>query len=123
MNSDKASQGDHGRSDEFPEFNVTREDLRLLARMWEAEALDTEMFELQTATYAGHQTSMKRRARYQLGRIADVLGDDEVAAVVREVREEMRLCVGERQWRVSCHGTAEEVRQFQDEIQVGLDGP
>jgi hypothetical protein len=102
---------------EIPEFNATRHELLVLVKHYEEKALDHEYFCFLYATYGSDWEREIYFARRRIARIVDLLGEDTVRSVVSEVATEFAKKENPRAWQIFCHGTAEERRSFQDEVQ------
>ena len=102
---------------EIPEFNATRHELLVLVKHYEKKALDHEYFCFLYATYGSDWEREIDFARRRIARIADLLGEDAVGRVVSEVATEFAKKEDPRAWQIFCHGTAEERRSLQDEVQ------
>lgn len=102
---------------EMPEFVPTRYELIQLAKYWATIALDLR-FDYFPYTQTG--SSEWRRdafASRRVGRIGEILGQDQINKVIDQAYEEYGKKQDPRAWSIFLNGTPEEQQAFQDEIQ------
>jgi len=100
-----------------PDFVPTRYELIELAKYWATIALDLR-FDYFLYTQTG--SSEWRRdafASRRVGRIGEILGQDEINKVIDQVYEEYGKKQDARAWAIFMNGTPEEQKAFQDEVQ------
>lgn len=102
---------------EMPEFVPTRYELLQLGKYWVTLALDLQF---DFFLYAQTGSSEWRRevfAKRRVGRIAKILGREQVDKLIDQVYEEYGKKQDARAWAIFMTGTPEEQEAFQDEIQ------
>lgn len=107
-------------SAEMPEFVPTRYELLQLAKYWATLDLDLQF---DFFLYGQSGSSEYRRsafARRRVGRIAEILGREQVDKLIDEVYEEYGKKQDARAWAIFVTGTPEEQEAFQDEIQMRI---
>jgi hypothetical protein len=104
-------------SAEMPEYVPTRHELLQLAKYWATLALDLQF---DFFLYGQTGSSEYRRdafAKRRIGRIAEILGREDIDKVIDQVYEEYGKKQDARAWTIFMTGTPEEQEAFQDEIQ------
>jgi hypothetical protein len=107
---------------EVPAFVPTRHELIRLAKYWAGVEIDLEF---SSFVYQETGSSEIRRvpfARRRIARIAEALGEEEVAEAVRQAYDEFAKGIDPRTWTIFLNGTPEERRAFQDEVARELRG-
>jgi len=101
----------------MPEFLPTRYELIQLAKYWATIALDLSFdYFLYTQT-GSSEWRLDAFARRRVGRIGEILGQDEINKVIDQAYEEYGKEQDPRAWSIFLNGTPEEQEAFQDEIQ------
>lgn len=104
-------------SAEMPEFVPTRYELIQLAKYWVTIALDLRFdYFLYTST-GSSEWRLDAFASRRVGRIVEILGQDEINKVIDQAYEEYGKEQDPRAWSIFLNGTPEEKEAFQDEIQ------
>lgn len=104
-------------SDEMPEFVPTRYELIQLAKYWTTIVIDLRFdYFLYTQT-GSSEWRLDAFAWRRVGRIGEILGQDEINKVIDQAYEEYGKKQDPRAWSIFLTGTPEEQQAFQDEIQ------
>jgi hypothetical protein len=104
-------------SAEMPELVPTRYELIQLAKYWATIALDLRFdYFLYTQT-GSSEWRLDAFARRRVGRIGEILGQEEIEKVIAQAYEEYGKKQDPRAWSIFLNGTPEEQQAFQDEIQ------
>src|SRR3989442_683651 len=83
-------------------YPLTRFELQVLARHWAREELDISIFGFLYATTGSTEIRLKPHAQDRLRRIAELVGEEEVAKEEKQVQDAMRERIGDDYWRVFC---------------------
>jgi hypothetical protein len=93
-------------------FPITRAELLLLARDYAKRALECERFRYYSGQVGSTDIRLIPYAWRRVSRIAEIVGDEPVDAVVKEVEEEMRkdcpdlwdaFVRGDKEYQKKCH--------------------
>jgi hypothetical protein len=101
---------------EIPGFVATRHELIQLVKYWATVEIERDF---DWFVYQGTGSSELRRrafARRRIARIAEALGEEEVAKAVREAHSEFAKGIDPRTWNIFLNGTPEEREALQGEI-------
>ena len=102
---------------EMPDFAPTRYELIQLAKYWATIVIDLRFdYFLYTQT-GSSEWRLDAFANRRVGRIGEILGQDEFNKVIDQAYEEYGKKQDPRAWSVFLNGTPEEKEAFQDEIQ------
>jgi hypothetical protein len=102
---------------EMPDFAPTRYELIQLAKYWATIVIDLRFdYFLYTQT-GSSEWRLDAFANRRVGRIGEILGQDEFNKVIDQAYEEYGKKQDPRAWSVFLNGTPEEQQAFQDEIQ------
>ena len=104
-------------SAEMPEFVPTRYELIQLAKYWATIVIDLRFdYFLYTQT-GSSEWRLDAFAWRRVGRIGEILGQDQINKVIDQAYEEYGKKQDPRAWSIFLNGTPEEQAAFQDEIQ------
>jgi len=107
---------------EIPGFVPTRHELIRLVKYWATVEIELDF---DCFVYQCTGSSEIRRGPFasrRIARIAEALGEEEVAKAVREAHSEFAKGIDPRTWNIFLNGTPEEQQKFQDEIQREMCG-
>lgn len=102
---------------EMPEFVPTRYELIQLAKYWATIVIDLRFDYFLYTTTGSSEWRLDAFARRRVGRIGEILGQDEINKVIDQAYEEYGKEQDPRAWSIFLNGTPEEKEAFQDEIQ------
>jgi len=101
----------------MPEFVPTRYELIQLAKYWATIVIDLRFdYFLYTGT-GSSEWRLDAFASRRVGRIGEILGQDEINKVIDQAYEEYGKERDPRAWSIFLNGTTQEQEAFQDEIQ------
>jgi len=107
-------------AEEFPEFDPTRHELIQIVKYWTEEWLDLDYFMFLYNQTGSDWLRKSHFAHRRVGRIAEILGDDEVKKTIDEVYTQFGKTKDKRTWDIFLNGTEEQREEIQDEIQREL---
>ena len=105
---------------EVPDFVPTRHELIQLVKYWATEALEIIYWWIVYGTTGSTEIRVGPFAERRIGKIAKLLGEDEVAKAIKEAHDKFWGDDHETR-RIVEEGTPEEVRALQDEVRRKLD--
>ena len=108
-------------AEEIHGFVPTRHELLQLVKYWEDVYLDYAMMWFFYATAGSDWLRKQSFARHRIGRIADILGDDEVNKAIDEVCSKMREQIGDRYWEIFISGDKAQREAVWEEEQKRVD--
>lgn len=107
---------------EIPGFVATRHELIQLVKYWATVETDLDFYWFVYQCTGSSEIRLRPFAGRRISRIAEALGEEEVAKAVREAHNEFAKGVDPRTWNIFLNGTPEEREALQDEIQRGMCG-
>jgi hypothetical protein len=107
---------------EFPSFVPTRHELIQLAKYWATVRIDLDFSYFVDGQTGSTEIRLGPFASRRVARIAEALGEEEVAKAVNEAYDEFGKGIDPRKWRIFREGTPEEQQALQEEFARAVSG-
>ena len=107
---------------EVPGFKVTRHEAIQLAKYWAGVEIDLDFSYFVDGQTGSTEIRLGPFASRRIARIAEALGEEEVATAVNEAYEEFGKGIDLRTWKIFREGTPEERQALQDEMAREMSG-
>ena len=105
-------------SGEVPEFVPTRDELIQLVKYWATMVIDIRYWSFVAGQTGRDDFRLENLALVRIQRIAEIIGDEEVAKAVNEAKAE--LSKEAQGWDIFLNGTEEQREAFRVEFQQGM---
>ncbi len=106
--------------EDIPDFVPIKRELLQLVNFWVKESLDYEYFAFLYAQSSSSGFRLSAYAWRRINRIGELLGEERVKEAVEEAYAEFGKNQDQRYWEIFMHGSSEDRKALQDEIQREL---